>query len=1316
MSAFTLSSDCYALLSELQLQRAASPRYLLEALQDARPGPQSPGLLAERLAQLQEQGLVRLRGEQQWSLTAEGTLALILGVRGGHCPMPEWSRVPSVTGQEMAQALVRELCLGEAGQIPAYYQSAELLSLLDLPDAHRLLLGASPAWQQLLLEHFALQTLLDAEPASGWPLAEIAAACAAPLSGRVQMLAAEWQWLCGSPEGEARGGVTTHWPALQQLAEHPDEHPLGERLLGALAQWKVEQQGEGALPDWPPMFSTLLWLGWLQQADPVLASEQRKQWQRSLGQGGARSGFPLLGDLLGQWAGDRHGQAVGLFDTLQLPLEELHWGYLWLDLCALARHGEQSPQVAILHKWDLSHLLEAEPHHRLMAFCQDLLRSLLGQGAQRPPLNQLPVSTDGEGDDEPEDDKAPASASWLNWLQGLGRSSGVRKAQERLVWLLHAEGPELECKIQKQSTKGEWTAGRRVDPALLSTQYAALLDEADWALVRTLPRSMSKLPREAWAPLADHPRLFNAKGQKLQLAISAPLLQIVPDDGQNDPEALAQTAQPSTPESRMPGMRALLNPRAAARGAHIVPLAQDLWQLILTPQALVDRLPALTTIPPLPEAGLAELQRTLDAIPDLPWHSQVAGLQGNAEIAPWPGVASVQLDWQDGQLVVQLVTREGDLPPLPLGKGEAIVRQGMKAYHYWQRDLGAEKEAAQRLRSQLPIGLPGNEWKLEGEQALTLVNALPELVDAGVVIHWHQDSARLKSLDEAALSLRIERRQDWFQVEGALALDEHQILDLRLILRQLTPGQRTVQLDDKTSLMLTDKLVDRLTMLGAMLDTEQRINNKLAYPLARLLSAVTTAGDEAWQSLQQEWQQEVACPPELLTALRDYQKEGVRWMATLAHHGFGACLADDMGLGKTLQALILLRMRQHLGPALVVVPKSVVTNWQEEVARFAPELEVVVFENPAEREALIQEARPGQIVLVNYGMLGSLAQALKSRHWSSMVLDEAQQIKNAGTQRAKLLFQLDGDFRLALSGTPIENHLGELWSLFAFINPGLLGSLSEFKRRFGKAVKDPRHMSLLRAVISPFILRRLKQQVLTELPDKTEIIHHISLSPEERQLYEATRREVVQQVQSADGRALMHVLSGLTRLRRLCCSPQLVMPEWSQTSSKLDEAMGLLEEAIDGGHRVLVFSQFVDLLSLLRARIEQRQWDYCYLDGGCSAKSRQESILRFRHEPVPLFLISLKAGGTGLNLTQADTVLHLDPWWNPAVEDQASDRAHRMGQTQPVTVYRLVCEQTVEEKIVALHDEKRALADGLLSGQSEVKGLDVESLRALLMS
>ena len=465
MSAFTLSSDCHALLCELQLQRAASTRYL----QDTLYAPGAPGrALLDTLEQLQQWGLVRQRTEQQWSLTAEGTLTLILAVRAGECPMPQWSRIPSVTGLERAQEVVRELCLGEAGQIPAYYQSAELLSLLDLADAHRLLAGSSPAWQALLLEHFALQALLDAEPDEGWPLATLVASCSPALSGQIQARAREWEWLCGSFGGE----VTTHWPALQQLAQQGDEQPLAERLLGALGQW----QGQEASP-WPRMFSALLWLGWLQQADPVQGSEQRKKWQRSLGHHS-----PLLADLLGQWAGDRHGQAVGLFDTLQLPLEELHWGYLWLDLCALARHGEQSPQVTILHKWDLSHVLDAEPRHRLMVFCQDLLRLLLGREAAHWPLRALRPAQGEEEDATEGEGKAPASASWLNWLQGLGRSSGVRKPRERLVRLLHAEGPELECKIQKQSTKGEWTAGRRVDPALLSTQYASLLDEADWAL------------------------------------------------------------------------------------------------------------------------------------------------------------------------------------------------------------------------------------------------------------------------------------------------------------------------------------------------------------------------------------------------------------------------------------------------------------------------------------------------------------------------------------------------------------------------------------------------------------------------------------------------------------------------------------------------------------------------------------------------------------------------------------------------------------------------------------------------------------------
>lgn len=1275
-----LSLDDYRLLATLQLQRVASIRLLQAQLPNC---ADIEGLLVL----LQGQGLVRLRGEQLWCLTPEGTLALILGVRQGHCPAPDWSSVASVTGHELTHSLVRELCLGEHGEIPSLFNGNELLALLDTADAFQLLRGASESWQMLLLEYFALQLLLETPPAGPWPLVPYLHHCTGAAQKLANDLASEWQWLCGEKGTVNSAAQLNDWPALTDLLHHPLQRPLSEALLSALAHWRESEQTSA----WPNRFSTLLWLGWLQQSDPLTASEHRKKWHKFLA-----GRQPLLTDVLAHWAGDRQQQAVGLFDTLQLPISELPWGYLWLDLCALARHGMQSPQVAMLHKWDLFELLDTPAEHRLMAFCQDLLRLLMGEPLQHAPLISLQQSSrDSEDAAALAGDEAAGSANWLNWLQGLGRTSSGQKPRERVVWLLHADGPWLECKIQKLNPRGEWSAGRRLDPSVLASQYAQLLDEHDWTLLRALGRSVSALPKEAWPMLAHHPRLLNQKGDRLQLAISAPLLYI---------------------HSKPQGMTASLNPASASKGVSIEPLSQDLWQVILTPKALLDKLPALQHIPTLNASQLSELGHTLNAITGLPWYSQVAGLEGNAMLEPWPGQAGISLNWQQGQLLVQLMTFHEGIAPLPLGKGEAMVRQAGKGYHFWQRDLAGEKQQAFTLCQILPMASHCQQWQLEGEAALALVSALPSLVQDGVAIYWQPESARLKSLNEESLTLRIERRQDWFQVDGALNLDEQQVLDLRLVLRQMKPGVRTVQLDEKTSIILSDTLSDRLNMLSAMLDDELRISEKLAYPLTRLLNVINTQGDEAWQALQQEWQQEVACPPEYLAPLRDYQKAGVRWLASLAHHGFGACLADDMGLGKTLQALMVLRMRQHLGPALVVVPKSVVTNWQEEAARFAPELSVVVIDVPQERDRLINSAKAGSVVLINYGLVASLAHVLGGRSWSSIVLDEAQQIKNAGTKRAKLLFQLEGDFRLALSGTPIENHLGELWSLFTFINPGLLGSLSEFKRRFGKAVKDPKHMALLRALISPFILRRLKQHVLAELPDKTEIVHHVSLSAPERELYEATRREVVQQVQSADGRALMHVLSGLTRLRRLCCSPALILPQWQQANSKLDEAMALIEEAIEGGHRILVFSQFVDLLSLLRQRIAQKQWDYSYLDGSCSVKERQAAILRFRNEPVSLFLISLKAGGTGLNLTQADTVIHLDPWWNPAVEDQASDRAHRMGQTQPVTVYRLVCEQTVEEKIVALHEEKRALADGLLSGQSEVGRLDLESLRDLLLA
>lgn len=1222
-----LSSLQYDILTTLLVRRPLSTTRLVGLF---------PGC-ADALAELVELELVRERGEGVWAIAAEGVLVLVLAIRAGRLSAPAWPESLDWLASLLSPVMA----------IPANLPHT-LLELLEVPQAMQLLAGSSSDWQLLMIDYWSAMALLEGHaPEIDSALLDASA------SARLALWQSEAQWWLGSAPSLG------HWDAFSRLWQ---PEPLS--LEGVLTIGQSQ-------PD-DVIFSTLVWLGIVQQHDPALAARERKNLLRSCRHQAA------LADALRQWDGERH--SVGLFEMLQLPADEVFWGHLWIDLCALSRHGDSSAALQTLRRWSLDEWLDSVPRHRLMALCQDLLRLLVGRPVVHGPLAGLETW---------QDDEEPAKpAGWLNWLQGLGRSANAGKIKERLIWGLQADGPLLECRIQKLGVKGEWTAGRRIDVALVATQFPTLLDEQDWALLKQYGKESRDWSHAFWSQLAAHPRLFNHQGQRLQLALTQPLLYLG-----------------ATGEIK-------LYPEVSD-AARIVPLTSDLWQVVRLPETLAELLPPERHCEP---AALPALAARLGEMADVHWCAELASLGGNARLAPWPGQPGVQLDWRKGELTLSFVTLGEGMPNLPLAHGDAVVRQDVRSADYWQRDLLAEREAWRDMCGRLGLDTLQLSWRLEEEPALEFLSQLPHWVALGIHIYWHEESQRLRSLDEATLSLRIEQRQEWFALEGSVALDEHQVLDLRLLLRQFRPGQKTVLLDEQTSVIISDKLSERLTLLGAMLDEEQRISRRLAYPLMRLLGAISTEGDDAWHHLEQEWQQKIECPAELMAGLRDYQRDGVNWMATLAQHGFGACLADDMGLGKTLQALTVLRLRASQGPALVVVPKSVLTNWQEEAQRFAPELEVVTLDQAYGCAQRIRDARAGQLVLINYGLLPSLSEALKTVTWTSLVIDEAQQIKNAGTQRAKILTQLDGQFRLALSGTPVENHLGELWSLFAFINPGMLGSQRDFKRRFGRASREPQHMAMLRSVIHPFVLRRLKQEVLAELPEKTEIVHHINLSQAERELYEATRREVVQQIQSSDGRTLMHVLSGLTRLRRLCCSPSLVLPEWQESCSKLDEAMSLLEEAIDGGHRVLVFSQFVDLLTLLRGRLQQRGWDYCYLDGACSMKERQQAIARFREHAVPLFLISLKAGGTGLNLTQADTVLHLDPWWNPAVEDQASDRAHRMGQTQPVTVYRLVCEQTVEEKIVALHSEKRALADSLLSGQSEAGPLDLESLRNLLMS
>ncbi|HEX4667936.1 MAG TPA: DEAD/DEAH box helicase, partial [Chthoniobacterales bacterium] len=467
---------------------------------------------------------------------------------------------------------------------------------------------------------------------------------------------------------------------------------------------------------------------------------------------------------------------------------------------------------------------------------------------------------------------------------------------------------------------------------------------------------------------------------------------------------------------------------------------------------------------------------------------------------------------------------------------------------------------------------------------------------------------------------------------------------------------------------------------------------------------------------------ELASLGSLDSQLRDYQRGGVRWLAALAAQNLGGILADEMGLGKTVQTLALLLLNRGHGPALVVCPTSLLVNWQREAARFTPELKVLMIDGPnrAEKIARLPEQ---DLALTSYGLLRRDAELYAGLRLRTVVLDEAQHIKNPETQNAQAAFSLNAQQRFVLTGTPMENSVRDLWSLMNFVAPGYLGSRADFRERYEKPLTTNPEQALQRRLarrLRPFLLRRRKIDVARELPEKIEQVVPCELGATQRATYNALLREIQQGIgtsRAQDGAMRIKMLTGLLRLRQVCCDLRLLglaPNEKGDTSAKLDLLDELLEEIIDGGHRVLVFSQFVKMLDLVRERLEATGTAHCYLAG--PTKNRQEEVDRFQNDDsVPVFLISLKAGGVGLNLSAADTVIHFDPWWNAAVEAQATDRAHRIGQKRVVTSYKLIARETVEEKILNLQKRKRELASAMLEAEEPLMtGLTTGDLAELL--
>ena len=684
------------------------------------------------------------------------------------------------------------------------------------------------------------------------------------------------------------------------------------------------------------------------------------------------------------------------------------------------------------------------------------------------------------------------------------------------------------------------------------------------------------------------------------------------------------------------------------------------------------------------------------------------------------------------------------LGELSFGYGDHIVEAsvaGMGIFDKQNRLLirrDPNAEAAARVRMST-IGFREQYSYGSGKSLPQIASkALPAVIRTLAAEGWHVEADGKLYRTAGTIQVDVTSGIDWFDLNvradfGGVSAS------LPALLAALRKGDSMVRLDDGTFGMLPEEWLKKygpLAGAGKAGDDKVRFSRAQVGLLDALLASQPQATcDETFRRTRDELRHfegiaPVDPPPTFIGELRPYQREGLGWFEFLRRFGFGGCLADDMGLGKMVQVLAMLEARRREGtengngnarehkPSLVVVPRSLVFNWKQEAVRFAPQLKVLDH-TTSFRNKNGDTFKDHDLVLTTYGTLRNDAPMMRERTFDYVVLDEAQAVKNSASEAAKAVRLLQGNHRLCLSGTPVQNHLGELWSLFDFLNPGLLGEANIFS---AASMKNPDidTRTMMSRGLRPFILRRTKEQVAKDLPEKQEQTLFCELDTDQRKLYDELRDHyrlnlLGQIAEKGLAKSRFMILEALLRLRQAACHPGLIdKSRAGDPSAKLDALMPRLAEVVDEEHKALVFSQFTSFLSLVRKQLDKDGVVYEYLDG--KTKNRQEKVDRFQSDPnCKLFLISLKAGGLGLNLTTADYVFLLDPWWNPAVEAQAIDRTHRIGQTRQVFAFRLIAKNTVEEKVLALQQTKRDLADAIINADnSSIGTLGKEDLELLL--
>jgi SNF2 family DNA or RNA helicase len=951
------------------------------------------------------------------------------------------------------------------------------------------------------------------------------------------------------------------------------------------------------------------------------------------------------------------------------------------------------------------------------ASCVELYNQIAGDMSYKPVLSLISRQEDWEKS--------------LNLLMNLGGEKTVKTAKDkeatsRVIYYFNPNTTEIQPILQTRNTKGFWSTGRNIALKTFHEAKTPGMTEQDVRVSKTLKHynnyydgSYYEFSNRAIIELAGHPYIFLAGGKEIpvELIAAQPEMKVVKS-------GLSYSL--SIDVKKLTERVFVIKETNTRYKVYDLSLNQLNIIRVLADQKIV-----------VPEHGKDKLIQLLGGISKYTTvHSDLlTSATDNTKIKNVAADNRVRvqlLPFGDGLKAELFAKPFGTHPPYckPGMGGKVLIANDNGMQFQVKRDLKKEAELANALLADIQAleSIDMSEDLIAFDEPLDSLHLLDVIANHKdkCVVEW-PEGERFKISGTANfenLNLQIKSKTNWFELSGELKVNEDTVLTIQQLMGLVAKSHdRFIELKDGEFLALSAGMKKRLEELYTYTTSGKdglQLNKFASMALGDFFDDVDKLKtDKAWKEFQLRVEnadiEDVKVPATLKADLRPYQEEGFRWMTRLAEWEGGACLADDMGLGKTIQTLTILLHRSQTGPALVICPVSVMGNWIAETQRFAPTLNVKTL-GATNRAQTLETLEAGDLLITSYGLLQSEEKLFIKKEFATIVLDEAHVIKNFATKTSKATMQLKASFRVALTGTPLQNHLGEIWNLFNFVNPGLLGSMQHFNDTFVKP--DNEHArKYLRKLIAPFILRRTKSAVLDELPPKTEIVKKIQLSEAEMAFYEALRRQAIVNIQSGEGNQgakHLQVLAEITKLRQASCNPALVDTNVNIASSKLTTFIEIVDELIENKHRALVFSQFVSHLSIIRQALDEKGINYQYLDGSSPIPERERSVKKFQNGEGELFLISLKAGGLGLNLTAADYVIHMDPWWNPAIEDQASDRAHRIGQTRPVTIYRLVAENTIEEKIIQLHNTKRNLAESLLEGSDQSARMSLNELVSLI--